>query len=242
MCWEMLWDLYGFMSDLLSFCILHMPVEDWSNNDPMLNFDPCSEIVSRFTTGNMSCNRHQVLWCRCPKNPWDLCPCAQTCPDVLCTAQPLPRTASKASTNNHSYDDERGDYMVVLLGSPASLFFFCECASYIRYIVHFLVVATVCLKYLEMISDHWLQWVLVDLPWLSRRHDHILYRYEATLRTKPTKPSHCKWWVHTQKVDPGLDMIRSFVFHQSRSNFAQFGARNVKSNMNKPPTLMVNMW
>ena len=37
------WDLYGFMSDLLSFCILHMPVEYSSNNDdPMLNFDPCS--------------------------------------------------------------------------------------------------------------------------------------------------------------------------------------------------------
>ena len=38
------WDLYGFMSDLLSFCILHMPVEDWSNNDPMLKFDPCSAV------------------------------------------------------------------------------------------------------------------------------------------------------------------------------------------------------
>ena len=33
---------------------------------------------------------------------------------------------SKASTNNHSYDDERGDYMVVLHGNSVLQGFFCH--------------------------------------------------------------------------------------------------------------------
>ena len=59
--------MFGICVRLVVFCILHLPGEYSSKNDPLLNFDPAVseityciyiytyEIVSRLTTGNMSC-------------------------------------------------------------------------------------------------------------------------------------------------------------------------------------------